>query len=209
MDTDGEVDFSPQILWSVYRVPILLGCVSLLCIALSITIFIKAYQSTAPISFSSEEHVAGEATTSADGAFMLVDVEGAIIRPGVYRMPPGSRVEDAIAKAGGLAKNADTEMLSKTFNRAAKLSDGAKVYIPIQGDRNGDYAEVSSQTSAVSGRMNINAASKEQLDTLSGVGPVTADKIIVGRPYLRLEELVEKKVMSQSVFEKLKDQLTL
>ncbi len=100
-----------------------------------------------------------------------------------------------------------TEAIARSINRAAKLADGAKIYIPAIGqDHVPDEARLSAGIAAF---ININTASQSELESLTGIGLVTAGKIISGRPFLRLEELVEKKAMSQSLFDKLKDQLTL
>lgn len=192
-------------LWRVYHIPIMLGMVSFLCIVFSIVVFVKSYQPESPITFSSdtsEATVAGERVEST----IMVDVEGAVVHPGVYTLSEMSRVEEAITAAGGFATNADLEAVSRSINRAAKLSDGAKLYIPFIGEeaKTGENAPF-----AVTSGVNINTASQSELEALSGIGPVTAGKIISGRPYMRLEELVEKKAMSQSLFDKLKDQLSL
>ncbi len=214
---DEHSPVTALLVWQTYRIPIILGGCSLLFIVLSITIFIKSYQATQPITFSSDTVSGasnGEATGSADAMIITIDVEGAVVHPGLYHLPPGSRVEDAIAAAGGFGNNADSDMVAKTLNRAAKISDGSKLYIPATGESasaaSGGIAAGATQGSAtVPSAVSINTASQSQLDSLSGVGPVTAGKIIAGRPYLRLEELVEKKAMSASLFTKLKDQLTL
>lgn len=185
--------------WRIYMVPLVLGVVSLVFISLSIIIFIKSYQVTEPITFSSDE-----ATQSAVQSPITIDIEGAVMKPGVYELPSGSRVDDAIVGAGGFSPSVDTDVVAKTFNRAARLSDGAKLYIPMKNS-----SQVQSAPSIPSSLISINAASESDLDKLSGIGPVTAAKIIAGRPYMRLEELVEKKALSQSAFIKLKDQLTL
>lgn len=214
MTADDESAITPGLVWQVYHMPIILGCLSVLFIALSITMFIKLYQTTTPITFSSDaSEVAGEATQSGRAGELLVDVEGAVVRPGVYRLPAGSRIDDAIAASGGFSRQADTAMVAKTLNRAAKLSDGSKLYIPEKGSLSAapDQSASSgfSDASGTFGVVNVNTASSSQLEALSGVGPVTAGKIIAGRPYLRLEELVEKKIVGQALFSKLKDQLTL
>ena len=190
-------------IWNIYRLPIILGIVSLVFILFSITIFIKSYQAAAPVEFSFDAEAASAAGEKAPG--IMVDIEGAVGKPGVYVMPAGSRVEDVIAKAGGFISTADTEVIAKTVNRAAKLTDGAKLFIPEIGTG----VDVSLSNSPSSALININTASEQELDRLSGVGPVTAQKIITGRPYMRIEELVEKKAISQSLFAKLKDQLAL
>jgi len=190
--------------WQVYRVPIIMGVLSLLFVALSITIFIKSYQDATPIRFSSDT---AEASTSADKALsetaILVDIEGAVAAPGLYRLPAGSRVQELLDLAGGFTDSADQVFISKTINRAAKLTDGAKLYVPFIGE---DVRSGGGENQESAG-VNINTATAQELESLPGVGEVIAGKIIAGRPYLRLEELVEKNAVSQSLFEKIKDQL--
>lgn len=137
-----------------------------------------------------------------------VDVSGAVNNPGVYPLMEGSRIEEAIKLAGGIAKDANTEYISKNLNLAQKLSDGSKIYIPFEGE-----TVSSSQVGAVagvnasnqSGQININTASQGELESLPGIGPVTASKIVSGRPYQSLDELVSKKVTGKAVYEKIKD----
>lgn len=214
MEGQGNENVSAKLaqVWKAYHVPIILGSVSILFIIVSLTILIKSIQTSTPIQFSSES------TATVAGAMrdnkITVDVSGAVTKPGVYSLGADSRVEDAIAAAGGLSGEVDNDRLAKVVNRAAKLSDGSKIYIPKVGD---------TQTSSniVTGRdpvsdsltshnsISINAASQSDLEALSGIGPVTAKKIIDGRPYTTLEELVAKKAMGQALFDKLKAQLTL
>lgn len=141
---------------------------------------------------------------------ILVDVAGAVEKPGVYRLPLDSRLSDALTAAGGLAVNADRNYLSQSINLAQKATDGSKIYIPAVGE-----SDLPSEASAKEGQsfittlISINSASLSQLDTLSGVGAVRAQAIIDGRPYTRIEELTERKILPQSVFDKNKDKLTL
>lgn len=195
--------------WKTYRVPIILGLVSIFFIIVSLTILIKSVQTTSPITFTSD-------TATVAGVMrgeVVVDVSGGVVRPGVYTLALGSRVEDAMAAAGGLSVDVDNERLAKVVNRAAKLSDGAKIYIPKVDDTMTGPGPVSDETSynIVTGLhpVSVNAASQSDLETLSGIGPTTAKKIISGRPYTSLEELVAKKAMGQALFEKLRSQLTL
>lgn len=209
---DGDQEGTPIAVWQTYRVPIVLGALSFLFIVVSITIYIKSYQDTTPILFSSDiEEASASSQKNEAQELLFVDVEGAVRHPGVYRLPAGAHVEDLIQAAGGLSGSADIEQIGKGINRAAALSDGSKLYIPHLSDRQNTETQ-----SVVTGRdadgvthININTASASDLESLSGVGEVTADKIIRNRPYMRLEELVEKKTMSQSVFDSLKGQLTL
>lgn len=158
--------------------------------------------------FSSDlPHVAGEASGSGRSNSILVDVEGAVVHPGVYTLEYDARVDDAIQQAGGYAKNADIQAVARGINRAARLVDGAKLYIPAIGEQ--VFAQEHTKESGVSRQVNINTASLSELETLSGVGPVTAEKVMTNRPYLTLEELVEKNVISQNLFTKLQPQLSL
>lgn len=148
---------------------------------------------------------------------IIIDVSGAVNKPGVYTLPKESRVQDAILAAGGLASTVDRQKTAQTLNLAAPLIDGAKLYIPIVGEQMMTSQTASNKTSgsdkSVAGlataMININTASEEELDTLSGVGEVTAGKIIEGRPYGSVEELLDKKVVGQATFEKIRDQVTV
>lgn len=209
---DGETKASLSLgrIWQCFKVPIILGLISLLCIALSITIFIKSYQSEKPIEFfSPAESSQSEASSSAIQT-ISVDIEGAVVHPGLYLLPIASRVEDAITAAGGLAKTADAVIIAKTINRAAKVVDGAKIYITKIGDTQAPSVQGANVVDVlVNTTVNINTATQLQLEALSGIGPVTAQKIINNRPYQTLEELVSKKALSQSIFTKLAGQLGL
>lgn len=141
---------------------------------------------------------------------ITVDVSGAVNKSGVYQLQDGARIEDAIVAAGGFSNLANQEYISKYLNLAQKLSDGGKVYVPSEGEQaqavsGGVIAGVAAQGSNI----NINTASESELDSLSGVGPVTASKIISGRPYETVEELLNKKIVSKAVFEKIKDQIVV
>lgn len=189
----------------LYKVPLILGGLSVLAIGTSLVLLVKSIQTTTPIEFSGDQ----VATGSALGASIIkVDIEGAVVNPGLYSLPEGSRVEDGITAAGGLMADADYEYVAKTLNRAMRLVDGAKVFFPTS-ESNQSMGSVSLQTEEVSSLISVNTASESQLDTLPGVGPVTAKKIIDNRPYQTLEELVSKKAVGQSVFEKIKNQISI
>lgn len=196
-------------MWQTYKVPILLGGCSFLLIVVSLYLLIQTYQSPEPIQFSSDPLL--QATASSLLQELLIDVSGAVVKSGVYRLPFGSRVDDAIVAAGGMTKEADVEKIASSINRAAKLSDGAKVYIPrkVDAERVQGVSTSQSNTTDSTLSISINSASSADLERLNGIGPATATKIMNNRPYSRIEELVEKKAMSQSVFDTLKAQLTL
>lgn len=186
----------PAPIFHAYKIPILLGGISVLAIVLSIVLLVKSTQTTTPIEFSSDN------TEASNSATLTVDVEGAVVHPGVYTLPVGSRVEDVIVAAGGLESDADEELFAKTMNRAAKLVDGGKLYIP-------SLSSSPSFQSSLSSLISVNSGTEAELDTLPGIGPVTAKKIIDNRPYQTLEELVAKKALGTALFEKIKDQLSL
>jgi len=212
-------------LWRVYKVPILLGGLSIFVIFVSLIFLVKSTQTTTPIQFSSNAQGATDSTNSSSSAnppaggrkMIHVDVEGGVERPGVYGLPLGSRVDDAIRIAGGISSEVDADGLAKQLNRASVLVDGAKVYVPKKGEVQGVVNSMSHnpdpllqrQTTSQNGLININTASENELDSLPGVGPVTAKKIIDNRPYQTLEELVSKKSLGQALFEKIKGKLSL
>lgn len=136
---------------------------------------------------------------------IFVDVGGAVINPGIYELPPDARVNDVLVAAGGLADEADHARISQNLNLAQKLTDGQKLYLPFKGEET--VKDSPSQGKGES--LNINTASLAELDTLWGVGPVTAQKIIDGRPYTRVEELLEKKIVKTNVYEAIKDLITV
>src|SRR5258706_10926313 len=112
---------------------------------------------------------------------MQVDVEGAVVNPGVYKLSQNARVQDGLIAAGGLSAVADREAVAKSLNLAAKLSDGIKIYVPKIGDPStGSGKNISGSSGnilgAATGLVNINSATADQLDNLSGVGPVPAQK---------------------------------
>jgi competence protein ComEA len=106
---------------------------------------------------------------------LVVDVAGAVRLPGLYRLPQGSRIADAVAKAGGTTGKAAVE----SVNLAAPLADGEQVVVPIRTPGGGAVGPASgSSPSATSGPVSLSTATAEQLDTLPGIGPVTAQKIV-------------------------------
>lgn len=144
---------------------------------------------------------------------LTVDVEGAVEKPGVYDLPANARVQDALIAAGGMSAQADRSLIAKTLNQAAKLTDGAKIYVAAIGDvPNAGLASAGSNGSSdVLGTttININSAGLKDLDALPGIGEVTAQKIINNRPYGSIDELLSKKIVSAKVFAQIKDKITI
>ena len=153
-----------------------------------------------------------EATSSAAIGTLVVDVSGEVTTPGVYKLSTDSRIQDAVTAAGGFSPKADQAYISKYINLAQKLADGVKIYIPPQNaaaSQTSGAAPSTQTASSQSGIINVNTASATELDSLSGVGPVTATKIINARPYSTTDELLSKKVVSQKVFNAIKDQISV
>ncbi len=144
--------------------------------------------------------------TATVAAELVVDISGEVVRPGVYKLPVGSRIEDALRASGGVTEGADTDYIEKYLNRAAKLSDGQKLYIPSRDA--GKTQELKKSFAQRAKTLNINSASSGELEGLPGIGPVTAGKIIAGRPYQNISELVEKKVVGQKVYDQIKDRIS-
>ena len=143
---------------------------------------------------------------------IAADVEGAVVRPGVYKLTLDSRIQDVLISAGGLSGSADRKWVEKNLNLAAKLTDGAKIYIPRMGESITSITGSTSTTGSlgsVGGQININSASESELDSLPGVGPVTALKIISGRPYSLIDDLLKKKIVSSKVFGQIKEKISV
>lgn len=138
---------------------------------------------------------------------IVVDVEGAVMRPGVYELQGNARIKDALVSAGGMSVNADREYCEKNINLAEMVKDGEKVYIPFVGVTPSvdGYPKAVSEAKMV----NVNTASEALLDTLWGVGESRIKSIVKNRPYKNIDELVKKGSMTKAIFEKNKDILTV
>jgi competence protein ComEA len=149
---------------------------------------------------------------------VVFDISGEVIKPGVYQLPGGSRISEAMAVAGGLAVNADREWVELNINRAKRIMDGEKIFIPKKVNReqltvNRGISRMPTQVLGVqnSGLININTASAEELDKLSGVGPAIAQKIIEYRlkngGFRDINEIKMVSGIGDKMFEKIKDEI--
>jgi competence protein ComEA len=196
---------------SSYRLPIAFTLLGLVLLAGGIT---SNFSQIIPSSIIAEELPKASIVSSENiTKEITVDVSGAVKSPGVYKFEKDSRVEDAIRQAGGFSEQAHKQFVSKSLNLATKLIDGQKIYIPFEGEiaSVAPLAVLATTTSTGSnptiqnkGVINLNSSTQSELESLNGIGPVTASKIINGRPYNTVGELLSKKVVSKSVYEKIK-----
>jgi competence protein ComEA len=143
---------------------------------------------------------------------LVVDVAGAVRHPGVYRLAPGARVVDAVAAAGGYGPRVDVDAASR-INLAAQLHDGEQIRVPSRDDAltapSRAPAEVGGGEDPSPGRLvDINTATAAALDTLPGIGPATAAKIIAAReeaPFATVDELRSRGVLGEATFRKVRD----
>ncbi len=191
-----------------YKIPLVFAILAVFLIILSFVIW-QSNKESARVIFTRQNEANLGASVSAQ---IKVDIEGAIVSPGVYELSSGSRIQDLLIMAGGLAGGADRDWISQNLNLAAKLIDGGKVYVPAAGEtrlRQGYGGQGMVAGEKKGGLVNVNTASLSELDGLAGVGPVTAQKIIDGRPYQAIEELLSRKIISKSTFEKIKDKVSV
>ena len=156
------------------------------------------------------------------GPGLVVDVAGAVLHPGVYHLPAGSRVADAITAAGGFGPRVDAPA-AQALNLAAPLTDGLQVRVPSRDDPPGGAASSGAAGGKApggnaagagggAGPVDLNTATSAQLDTLPGIGPVTAAKIIASReerPFSAVDDLQTRKLVGASTFAKLAGLVTV
>jgi competence protein ComEA len=199
---------------SHYRFPLIIGIAGLIFFIYGlISLFHKSPSND--INFTSaDKQSSSESAASPPSEKVVVDIAGAVKKPGIYHIAEDSRVGDAISAAGGLSEDADKELIAKQFNLAMKVSDGMKLYIPRAGEEQRaesvgfSAANTSTGVMGAASQMDINTAGIAELDSLKGVGKVTAEKIISGRPYTAIDELLTKKIVSQKVFDQIKNEIS-
>lgn len=154
----------------------------------------------------------GNSKTKDDKEDIVVYVIGAVKTPGVYSLQEDSRIKDAIEIAGGPLEDADLLIL----NLAEKLQDEDKLYVPRQGEINKDVQNISDQNFGISSKdddkVNINTATLEELKTLPGIGPATAQKIIDHRSenglFKTIEDIKNVSGIGDKKFEQIKEKIT-
>lgn len=137
---------------------------------------------------------------------IVIDVQGAVVVPGLHRLPAGSRVADALDAAGGYSEAADVAAAARVLNLAAPLVDGQQISVPAIGEAAG------TGSGSGDGLVNLNHATQSELEALPGIGPVTAGKIIAARqerPFATLDELVSRDVLTTRQLEQIADLVTV
>jgi competence protein ComEA len=156
--------------------------------------------STAPVSVSSPAPAARRAT---------VHVVGAVHDPGVYRLADGARVQDAVARAGGATARADLQAV----NLAARVADGQQVVVPRRGTAPAAAPGAAAEPGAAAAPVSLNSATAEQLETLDGVGPSTAQKILDYRTahggFSSIDDLAQIPGIGPKKLESLRRQVTV
>jgi competence protein ComEA len=161
----------------------------------------------APLAFSGTPSPGSAAATAKPAGELIIDVIGTVRRPGIVTVPRGSRVYEAIEAAGGLLGKVDTTSL----NLARELADGEQVLVGIAPvDASGaPVAATPGGAPAAGAKVNLNTATLEQLDTLPGVGPVTARAIVAWRegdgPFTSVDDLLDVKGIGDATLAELRD----
>jgi competence protein ComEA len=149
---------------------------------------------------------------------VVVDVAGAVVSPGLYHLAPGARVGDAIDAAGGFSPRVDVDRVGSELNLAAEILDGAQIHVPSRDDApatstSGEPASgPGTGSGAAAGPLDLNRATKAELEALPGIGPVTADKILASRdaaPFTAVDDLRSRELVGEKTFEKIRPLLTV
>ncbi len=142
-----------------------------------------------------------------DNAEIVIHIEGEVVSPGIYTLAKGARVVDAVNMAGGLNNEAD----SKKINLAKKIIDEEFIYIPSEDDEDFEYQALN--ISNKNGLVNINYADKAELETLPGIGPTLAERIIDYRNtighFKSTDDIRNVSGIGDKKFEDIKDKITL
>lgn len=142
---------------------------------------------------------------------VVIEISGAVVRPGVHELPAGTRVGEAIDAAGGYGPRVDAARTGRELNLAAVLTDGDQIHVPSRDDPSGEATggTLDGAGGSSAGRpIDLNRATQPELESLPGIGPVTAQKIIAARedrPFASVDELRTRELVGEKTFENLRD----
>lgn len=176
---------------------LILSLLFVLLLYLIVVVATRSLKKTPSVEYLAKTGVASGEKPRRD---IWVDVSGAVVAPGVYKLTEEARTKDALIAAGGLTDEADRVFVAKVINLAQKVNDGDKIFIPTAG---GEVAGVTT------GMVNLNKATSAELEGLSGIGTARAQAIIKNRPYASVDDLVTKKIISAGILNKIRDQITV
>lgn len=179
-----------------------IAIIALAIIMIIITISIdRSAKPAESISIVHEKNITSEATVT-------IDLEGALNKPGIYKLSSSERLYDAIKEAGGFADNADIAYVHHELNLASFIHDQDKIYIPHKGEVLISIS-LAKITPLAYKSISINKATLNEIDVIPGIGKTTALKIIQNRPYSSLNDLVTKKAITKSTYEKIEKYIHL
>lgn len=181
--------------------------------------FSSSRESTSDVQFYSVQEA--EQEVSKQPQRLVVDIRGAVKKPGVFELEAGSRLHQAVSESGGFSEEADQAWIDQNLNMARKLTDGEKIYIPSEGEISDEGhlrgVSLTDSSDGVLGEsqqyVNINTASQEELETLPGIGPSYAQQIIDYRQdnggFKSIEEIQAVSGIGEKTFQKIQDQISI
>lgn len=183
------------------------------CIAIALLVLLLISRTHAPARIAPPAEASSSTDTSTaqqeGGGGVFVHVAGAVHKPGLYELSSGARVADAVAAAGGALRKADVDVV----NLAQVVTDGMKIAVPRKGEGVAGPAAASSSSTESSALVSINSAGLAELETLPGVGPVTAEAIMAHREeigvFTSLEELLDVSGIGPATFAEIRPHVSL
>ncbi|AMX82833.1 competence protein ComEA [Geobacillus subterraneus] len=200
-------------MWETVKTRWKTGLIVLFVAAAGLWVFGRPPAERAPVALPTAVGTDAAETEEHEGKepkVVVIDVKGAVAKPGVYEMPADARVRDVIARAGGLTNEADAARV----NLAAKVHDEMMIYVPAKGEAAlaPETAGAAPEAGTESGlQVAVNTATEEELMQIPGIGPTKAKAIIAYRdehgPFQRVEDLLKVSGIGEKTLEKLKPYL--